>query len=231
MKIIESGKASPLINKMILENNLSDILTDSLLERMELCLYESGENIIREGEAMQHYFFFITGRLKIFQTYENGKSLLIQFYTTMDSLGEVELIEECEAFCSVSCIMDSLLLRLPMYEMKAILYQNLPFLTYVSKSLSRKLTSANHNQAFNLLYPVKYRLASYLLWHCPDKKEVRYAESFQEISEFIGTSYRQFNRALNLLIEEGYVEKKGKKIRILSYDALVKLSGHIYIGA
>jgi CRP-like cAMP-binding protein len=228
MKILESAS---MIHEMVANTHLEAILPEALLAHLELCLYESGESIIREGTLMPYYFFFVSGRLKIFQTYENGKSLLIQFYTDMDSLGEVELIEECEAFCSVSCIMDSMLLRIPMREMKAILYTHLPFLTYVSKSLSRKLTSANHNQAFNLLYPVKYRLASYLLWHCPDKKNVRYAESFQEISEFIGTSYRQFNRALNLLIEEGYVEKNGKKISICSYDALAKLSGHIYIGA
>ena len=229
MDIICRGISDQRIAKIVASHGLDQILSEAILKEIELVEYKAGEGVIIEGTQMQYYYFFIEGRLKIYQTYENGKSFLIQFYTKMDSLGEVEIMENAEAFCSIDAVVDALLLRIPLSDMKNLMRTHLPFAQYIAKSLSRKLTSANHNQAFNLLYPVKNRLASYLIWHCEDFKTVAYVDNNQEISAFLGTSYRQFCRAINALENEGYIEKDGKQIHIKKYDDLRRLAGHIYV--
>lgn len=229
MEILAKGVGDPRVLEIVTLNGLDQLLTKDVLDKIDLCRYMTGESLIQEGYEMDYYYFFIQGRLKIYQTYENGKSFLIQFYTKPDSLGEVEIMEKSEAFCSVDAVVDTLLLRIPMSDMKYLVEVHLPFAKYVAKSLSRKLTSANHNQAFNLLYPVKNRLASYLIWHCVDGENVAYVDNNQEISSFLGTSYRQFCRAINALEDEGYILKEGRHIRILKYEALKSLAGHIYV--
>jgi len=229
MKIIGHYLKDQYVREQLSKYEIAPLLSDEVLSKVTLCSYKAGERIIREGYPIDYYYFFIEGRLKITRDYENGKSLLIQFYTKMDSLGEVEMVSETEATCTVSCIIESLLLRIPMDEMKVLVQTHLPFALYVSQSLTKKLISANHNQAFNLLYPVKQRLASYLLWHCNESNVVIIDEYFKDISEFIGSSYRQFCRAMHELVVEGYITKKGKHITIVDYETLFKLAGHIYL--
>jgi CRP-like cAMP-binding protein len=229
VKIIGYYLKDQCVKDQLSKYDIAPLLSEEVLSMVTLCEYKAGERIIREGYPIDYYYFFIEGRLKITRDYENGKSLLIQFYTKMDSLGEVEMVSGDEATCTVSCIMDSLLLRIPMNEMKKLVQTHLPFALYVSQSLTKKLVSANHNQAFNLLYPVKQRLASYLLWHCNAENIVVLDEYFKDISEFIGSSYRQFCRAMQALVTEGYITKNRKYIKIVNYDTLLKLAGHIYL--
>ena len=54
------------------------------------------------------------------------------------------------------------------------------------------------------------------------------SETLVEISEFIGTTYRQLHRAFIQLEEEGIIKRVGKGIAILDVVALENLAGQIY---
>ncbi|MDW7662112.1 MAG: helix-turn-helix domain-containing protein, partial [Bacillota bacterium] len=53
-------------------------------------------------------------------------------------------------------------------------------------------------------------------------------DSFQEISEFIGTTYRQLHRAFQQLEDQGIIVKTHRTIHVSDPEALTKLAGHIY---
>ncbi len=55
----------------------------------------------------------------------------------------------------------------------------------------------------NLLYTLESRLAAYILALAIDKVEVILDESYADMADLLGTSYRHLARVLNKFVEEG----------------------------
>lgn len=217
-----------LLSNYVTRYNLDEILPEALIEVAELCLYEQGESILTANVTMNYFYFFISGKLKIFQVHENGRSLLIQFYSRFDSLGEIEFMNDVLTTCSVVAVKNSELIRIPFDSMRLFAKDHPPFLRYVIKSLSTKLIAADQHHSYNLLYPVKNRLSSYLKAHLGEGNSLELLDSFQEISEFIGTTYRQLHRAFQQLEDQGIIVKTHRLIQVSDPEALNNLAGHIY---
>lgn len=218
------------LSKYIMQNNLETILPKEVFESCELTRFGRDEAILVANEPMPYFYFFVHGKLKVFQIHDNGKAFLIQFYSAFDSLGEVELLNALDASCSVDAVMPSELIRIPMSILRQYAIDYPPFLQYVARSLSTKLLVADRHHASNLLYPVKNRLASYLRAHENDNHDVLFKDSLQDVSEYIGTTYRQLHRAFQQMEEEGIIERTHKKIVILNEEKLESMAGNIYGG-
>lgn len=225
MRIVHQPK---LFEQFIDENHIRDILNVEALKGMELCQYDAGEIVLEAQEELSFYYFFISGKLKVFQRQMTGRNLLIQFYTQFDSLGDVELTQALPVTCTVEAIEKSYLFRIEASMLRKYTENDPRFLKHVIRSLSNKLRIADENHAFNLLNPVKNRLASYILWHKGSSESIAFDESLQDISEFIGTTYRQLHRAFMQLEEEGVLRRRGKKIEIMDAPQLEVLAGQIY---
>lgn len=225
MQVISSPER---LSHLIAINKLDAILPKEVINACELCHYKKDESILTANTPMHYYYFFCTGKLKIFQFHDNGRALLIQFYTTFDALGEIELMTDMDATCSVTAIWESELIRVPMPIMKRYASEYPQFLRYVIKALSMKLLIADSHHASNLLNPVLNRLASYLRAHDNEEHFFVLSESLQEISDYIGTTYRQLHRAFSRLEHEAIIRRENKRIMVLNPDQLSKYAGNIY---
>lgn len=225
MQLIASGER---LQDHIAKNKLDTILPVEVIKACELCVYKKDESILTAKTSMHYYYFFCTGKLKIFQFHENGRAFLIQFYTAFDALGEIELMTDMDATCSVTAIQESELIRIPMDIMKRYATEYPAFLKYVIRALSMKLLIADSHHASNLLNPVLNRLASYLKAHNNDQQSFVLSESLQEISDYIGTTYRQLHRAFSRLEEEGIIIRDNKKILVCNQEQLSNYAGNIY---
>lgn len=225
MQITENKKYLELL---IMKNKIDEILPFEVLESAELCRYSRDEDILVVNSDMPYFYFFVTGKLKVFQIHENGKAFLIQFYSSFDSLGEIELVNNVKASCSVSAVLPSELIRIPIEVLRQRAIDYPPFLWYVSKSLATKLLYADRHHSLNLLYPVKNRLASYLMAHEIKSDEIVLKDSLQDVSEFIGTTYRQLHRAFQQLEKNQVLKKTKKSISVLDLNKLELLAGSIY---
>ncbi len=218
------------LKKYIAQNNLEAILPVEVLESCQLTRFARDEAVLIANAPMAYFYFFVSGKLKVFQVHDNGKAFLIQFYSTFDSLGEVELLSAIDASCSVDAVQPSELIRIPMTILRQHAINYPPFLQYVARSLATKLLVADRHHASNLLYPVKNRLASYLRAHENENHEVFLKESLQDLSEYIGTTYRQLHRAFQQLEVEHVISRTHKKIAICDADKLERIAGNIYGG-
>lgn len=216
------------IEQLVSVHQLEQILCKEALQALELCEYQAGEVILEAEGSLTHYYFFVSGKLKVFQRQQSGRTLLIQFYTQFDSLGDVELTQDLPVTCTVEAVTKSLLLRIDANIMRQYAVKHLPFLNYVIASLSSKMRTADENHAFNLLNPVKNRLASYILWHKEKTTQFELGDSLQDIAEFIGTTYRQLHRGFLQLEEEGILKRHGKAVEVLDLKGLESLAGQIY---
>ncbi|TCO74611.1 cyclic nucleotide-binding domain-containing protein [Marinisporobacter balticus] len=217
-----------LLYHYISKYNIDHILNDATLSYTQLHYYEKGEQILHAENQLIYYYFFVSGKIKIFSQLENGKSMLLRFYTEFDTLGDVELFKNTSIRCNVEAVENTYLVGIPAKILREKCYDNPKFLRFVIHSLSTKLESTSINSSYNLLYPLINRLSSYLIEHITDKDYIILTSSYNDISEFLGTTYRHLHRTFNDLTSKRIIRCDGKKIYILNKNALIELSKNLY---
>jgi len=102
----------------------------------------------------------------------------------------------------------------------------------ICEYLGDKLTDASNNSSINLLYPLENRLASYIVAFASTDndniKKLTFKESYSEIAELLGTSYRHLNRTLNKFCLEGILTKFDRDYLIEDFNKLLYLAGDLY---
>ena len=77
IKIEDSKKIEEYIKTYEMEN----LFSDNMKEYMTLYMFNKNEYIYREEEYLENMYFLVDGKAKVSKHLENGKSLLITFYT------------------------------------------------------------------------------------------------------------------------------------------------------
>ncbi len=107
------------IREYISKYDLNPYFSEELINHMTLVKFDRGEDIITLGSKMDYYYLHIEGKLKIYTLLENGKKVLIRFYSPLSVLGDLEYSFDfpCRAF--VEALTPAELIAIPM-----ILYVN-----------------------------------------------------------------------------------------------------------
>ncbi|WP_025845346.1 cyclic nucleotide-binding domain-containing protein [Brevibacillus agri] len=218
-----------------IENScLHELFDAAAIREMHLYQAEKGELLCAKGDVLQHMYFVVEGKIKIFTTLPNGKSLLLRFNNPLAIIGDVEFVTRLEARNTVEFVHPGKLIALPfkvLYER----YQNHPgFLQFILQKISHKLYTSSNSTSLNLLYPVENRFASYLLSTLeggtqPTASDELKTARLTEVAELLGTSYRHLNRVIQSMSASGIIERKRGALHIRNRKKVVELaSGNIY---
>lgn len=211
---------------------LEKLFSIEIREYMHLFRFNKNEYICREEEYLNNMFFLVDGKAKVSKHLENGKSLLLSFYNPLKIIGDVEFIKNNKTDCSVQAIRDTYCIGIKFEIVRSKLISDCKFLLNVCDYLSEKLRDNSNNSSINLLYPLENRLASYMVAFANldayNNKKIIFNESYSEIAELLGTSYRHLHRTLNKFCSEGILEKKNREYSIENYDKLLYLAGDLY---
>lgn len=218
-----------LLNHYIIKHNLTAIFDKDLLNDAQLHFYRRSENILRAELNLQYYYLLVEGKTKVSYLLENGKSILLKFYKELNTFGDIELSKNIPICCDVEAIEDSYLIAIPIDIIRNKYMDSPKFLHHLVDSLSDKLHATLSNSSYNLAYPLINRLASYLVEYMTDENYVILGSSFNEIAQFLGTTYRHLNRTFKELESRGIIEFENKKICILDENKLIELSKISYI--
>ena len=228
IKIEDHKKIEGYIKKYEMKN----LFLDNMKEHMTLYMFNKNDYICREEEQLENMFFLVDGKAKVSKHLENGKSLLISFYTPLTIIGDVEFIRNDVTDCSVQAIEDTYCIGINFNIVRSKLTKDCKFLLKICEYLSDKLTNGSNNSSINLLYPLENRLASYIVAFVNSYdekiKKFTFKESYNEISELLGTSYRHLNRTLNKFCLEGILKKCDKEYVIEDFEKLLCLAGDLY---
>lgn len=177
------------------------------LKAASLFVYEKNDYIVRFDKPVEHLFFMIEGRAKIYKIHENGKRSLLQFLTTGDFIGELSLLEVEDQVKDVQTIDRCICLALPYRRVKQELLDDNHFLKTIAKYLGKKVLLRVEHFSNNQNYELKHRLAAYML-----QTEVAgiYQEKHTETAEFLGVSYRHLIYTFNEFQQLGLIKKQGK---------------------
>ncbi len=221
------------INQYIVKHNIDKIFSEDIRPFVELLLFVKNEYICKEEEPVHYLLFFVEGKAKVYTTQSNGRTLLICFYEDFRILGDVELMNFQTASASVQVIEDAYCIGISLEKVRAYLMNDPKFLRFICNSLGEKLKQSTRNSSINLLYPLKNRLATYMLATLQkiDEKEntlMLFNENLTQTSELLGTSYRHLLRTLNALCLKNIIKKEENYFEVIDEKELKKLAVDVY---
>lgn len=210
---------------------LDNVLSKHKIEDLAIMKYKRGDKIIVEGNPIDEVFFLISGKIKIYKDYENGKTLLIQFVKGLCLMGDVEYITDGDtATGTVEAVSDVFLVKLKYEDLYEKYNENNEFKDYLTKHVISRFMSSDSKIMINLIYSVDTRLASYILSMLGDDEEIFLTlGNLQDLSNNIGTSYRHLHRTFKMFVEDGLINKVGNKIEIINKPKIIELArGNVY---
>ena len=177
---------------------LNNVLVKHTRKDLDIIKFSKNQSIISETDPIEHIYFLVGGKIKVYKEYENGKTLLLQFVDGLCSMGDVEYINEIDyATGSVKAVNDVYLFKLPYIELSEKYSTCREFNNYLIKHLSKRFFTSNGKTGLNLIYSVETRLASYILsMNNKVSKNIVVLENLQDLSNNLGTSYRHLHRSI-----------------------------------
>lgn len=228
-----------IYNQTRLENyikkyNIGDFFGINMKEYMELHIFQKGSHIVKTNEAINYFYFFVDGKVKVYTVLQNGKSLLFRLYEPLNIIGDVEFIGCDTANSNIEAINECLCIGISMKNIRKYAVNDPTFLKCMCTSLGKKFISSSIASSINILYPLENRLSSYLLAIAPQNSQYLkldggiLTDKFTEMADLLGTSYRHLIRTINKLCDEKIIRKEKNSIVILNINELEKLAGDLY---
>lgn len=226
-------KESVHLKKYYTAYHMDSLFTKKMEDALEMIKFSRLEYICKEAATMEQLIFLVEGKAKVFKTMANGKRLLLSFYTPFEVIGDLEVVQDTPASCTVQALSTCYGLALPMEKARKELSMDYRFLRFACTSLAKKLDKLSINSSINLLYPLEKRLASYINtvavsmeWSNGDEY-LGFNENLTYLAELLGTSYRHLLRTLNDLCAQGVIQKEKEGYRVVDKVHLSRI-GDLY---
>jgi CRP-like cAMP-binding protein len=210
---------------------LESVFHEPLRPHMTLCHFEKCELICREGETSEYLYVLVEGKVKIFTTSPQDKTLVLCFKTPLEVVGDIEYIRESNIVNTVQAVSPVVMLRIHYQWLAELASDYAPLLKFLLKIISHKFYIDSNFSNFNLMYPVEVRLASYLLSISTEEAgtvvhEELDAFNLTDIANLIGTSYRHLNRVIQKLCADGLIMRDQGFIMVKDRAGLAEVAGH-----
>lgn len=204
--------------KVLAEYGLRDIPAESLQ-----CLrFDSGEEIVKEGELISRFAIIISGRAKACQAVQSGKTMILCYYISEGILGEIELLTGTStAGTTISAISDFECITIPYNILQQEMKTNVTFLKKAGTMLAEKLKESGNSLTQAALCTGRQRLCSYIL-NTSDHNIFR--DVLTDVACSVGMSYRHMFRLLGELCDDGILEKRSTGYLILDRKRLLQQS-------
>lgn len=200
---------------------IDSLFTFPINPYIQVCQFERGEFIYKEGSYPQYLYYLVEGKAKLYVTHKNGKVSLINFIQPLTFMGEVELLNSNRYSKAIQTVTQTICLAIPVSICKEKLLTDVTFLRYLCNFLSEKATMISAKYTQNQAYPLENRLASFILLSADGNF---YKEKHTEVCEYLGVSYRHLLHVLAQLCKTNIIEKQSKGYIIRDKELLEKLT-------
>ncbi|WP_040948865.1 Crp/Fnr family transcriptional regulator [Gorillibacterium massiliense] len=225
-EIMDSGR----IEAYLREYQLAETFPKPLLTHLRLYHFEQGELICSKGDPAAVLYVLVKGKVKVFTTSAEGKTIILCFRTPLDLIGDVEYVQDAEYLNTVEAVSPVLMIGISYRLLRKHASIHPPLLQFLLKMITHKFYTKSISMSFSLLYPVEVRLASYLLSVSYDKSDEEFRGELStykltDVANLIGTSYRHLNRIIRKLSSEQLIERRRGSIVVIDREKLSELAG------
>jgi len=189
--------------------------------------FTKGEYLSREGEALKYIYIVVSGKAKVLFGLSDGKQLLLAYFISKGIIGDVELMTNVHTHqATLQAVTHFECIAIPLAEYGTTLRSNNTFINHVGGELANKLIQRVVNGTINTLQPLETRLSAYIMQTAHNG---RFSEPLTEVALMVGASYRHLLRCLNKLCDDKILEKQSRYYVIVNRQALMAMSGDMYL--
>ncbi len=205
-------------------------LEDVSLNR-ETETYKRGSIIYQEGHRMKGFYCVQSGIIKIYKSGFDGKEQIIRFAKSGDIIGYRSVVSNEPACTTTEVLEDSKVCHIPTHILLNLVRNNGDFAVELMKLTCKELGEANSYLTDVVQKTVKERLAEILLHlqaefgEDPDRV-LKISLTREELSNIVGTATESIIRFLSEFKNEGLIELKGRKIKILDRPGLKQIANN-----
>ncbi|WP_232726159.1 Crp/Fnr family transcriptional regulator [Bacillus sp. FJAT-42315] len=213
---------------------IESVFNERLLPHLSLYHFDKGEVICSQGDPSECLYVLVKGKVKIYTTSAEGKSLILSFKTPLEVIGDIEYIQGMDMINTVEAVSAVSMIGVHYHWLKKYGQEYTPLLQFLLDIITRKFYIKSNASNFNLMYPVEVRLASYLLSVSFDESDSQFKgqlsiDSLKDAANLIGTSYRHLNRVIQQFCHKGLIERSKEFILVKDREGLHALaSRNIY---
>ncbi|MEH7072899.1 Crp/Fnr family transcriptional regulator [Neobacillus drentensis] len=208
-------------------HQLEQIFHEPFLPHLTLYSFEQGEFICSQGDASEFLYVLVKGKVKIYTSSPEGKTLILSFKKPLEVIGDIEYVRSIDIINTVEAVSPVWMIGIHHRWLKKYGSDHAPFLQFLLDIITRKFHLKNNSMTFNIMYPVEVRLASYLLSVSFDEADSLLKNiSIKDAANLIGTSYRHLNRVITQFCAEGLIERSRGSILVKDKKGLLELAGN-----
>lgn len=186
-----------------------------------LVRFDPEDVILQEGSEPDQLYFLVSGRAKLYITHKSGAVTLINFLEAPCFIGEMELVNTQSSYHGVTALSTCFCLSVTVSSCRERLLNDVVFLRNLCGFLSRKTLDDVQNYSRNQAYPLKSRLAAFILL---TSNHGVYRERHTETAAYLGVSYRHLLYVLAEFVKEGILEKTPHGYWIVQETELRKIA-------
>ena len=216
---IESKKSVTVqLNKIPLFVGINDIALKKIALALKIYNIKQRYSIIKKGESGEHLVFLLSGRLQVNDVTDKETVTTLFFMTAGDYFGELSIIDGLPHAATLVACEPSVCALLPRADALNLILSNPVVSEKILKKLAQDVRQASN---FRIILGIPnafqrvYALLNYFSKTSPGGLVVIDSlPTQQEISIMINTSRETVSRALQVLIQNGVVEKDMRRLII-----------------
>jgi CRP/FNR family cyclic AMP-dependent transcriptional regulator len=189
--------------------------------------YKKNMLIFMEGDPGECFYFILSGKVKVFRTYEDGKEHIIHIFGEGDVFGEATLFTNVPYPASASVYEDAVIGVIKNKDMEELVTRNPDLALKLLEIFAKKLIFAQQKIRDLTFNDVFSRTASQLLKLAHDygRQSTRgilidVQLPRQELAEMVGTTRETISRVISKLKKEKSISEEDDRILILNSEKL-----------
>ena len=222
------AEISEPVTEVIRLNGVEDVL-DVLIKDRDILYYKKKQIIFSEGNCSRNLYFVKKGKVKIYQTNDIGKQLVVDLYAENDFIGYIPLIENSNYTEIAEALEETELIVIPRGEFNQLIKTNQQvmdlFIHLLSKSVCEKKL-----QMIGLAYNSLRKKVADALVRINDKYNKSDMPAFSidisrdNLAAIAGTATESLIRTLTDFKSEKLIDISNNCIKILNKKRLEDLS-------
>lgn len=183
--------------------------------------FESGESIIKEGQAVPYLYYLVEGRAKFHIVEENGRLSMVRFFSAPSFIGEMELLFDDGRVNAITALTNCTFYSINLTEAKDLLLSDPVFLRNLCIYMGRKRQEDTNSFSKTAAYPLDKRLAEFILL---TEQKGYYRTPHTEASGYLSVTYRHLLYVIADFVKQGILSKTPQGYRIENREALERLA-------
>jgi len=201
-----------------------------LEQNVSLYHYKKNEIIFNQGDKPAAFLTLVTGRVKIFMEGIGGREQIIRMAGSMEIIGFSSLFAEKNHISTAVALEDSLVCSVNYHFITDVALRNYYFSKQIIRKLSEELSFSNCRTVSLTQKHIRGRLAETLILikekygYENDGVTLRIYLSREDIANFSNMTTSNAIRTLSAFAKEKVIAVDGRKIGILDYGRLERIS-------